>query len=481
MRAIGGGGDVPFLSYVSNSKCIFVGASVVLTTRLFASSCIVQYENFCTGSSIDEEISATEFEEHAGYGHRRKPYTNICTSKNESLEELSSRLQAAQMIAGSALCSKCHDGGELLLCKECRRSFHTECVHLSSTKDNKQICEYCEDMLREKEDTTDDAQAPLPKAQSTEVSTPSSSGSDEHCEDDIYKCFICRTNSFSKNIFDDHTIMICEQCEREFHVGCLRQEEMDDLRALPEDEWFCCAECKRIHSTLQKFVSNCDMELPETVVEILKKKVKGKASKQSPNYSNMKWRILKPDSNSEDNRAWLSTVKTILEHQFPDLKLSKVDVSPGELLIHPMVFGEKIDWHDFFGMHSAALMIKSEIVCVAIFRVFGEEVAELPLVATAKGNKKKGYGRTLLLCIEHLLSILKVKILILPSAKSTKDIWIKKFGFEILTKEQLERYTDDYQKIMPFKETTLEKYTDDYQKIMPFDGTTVLHKHIHKS
>ncbi|XP_051149038.1 uncharacterized protein LOC127263835 [Andrographis paniculata] len=144
------------------------------------------------------ELSATEFEEHDGYGHRRKRYTNICTSKNESLEELSSRLQAAQTIAGSALCSKCHDGGDLLLCKECRHSFHTECVHLSTTKDNKQICEYCKDMLREKQDTVDDAPAALPTAKSLEAATPSSSGSDDHCEDDLYKCFLCRGNSFSK-------------------------------------------------------------------------------------------------------------------------------------------------------------------------------------------------------------------------------------------------------------------------------------------
>ncbi|XP_051148663.1 increased DNA methylation 1-like [Andrographis paniculata] len=257
--------------------------------------------------------------------------------------------------------------------------------------------------------------------------------------------------------------MICEQCEREFHVGCLRKKMNNDLRALPEHKWFCGAQCKKIHSTLQTFVAKGDLELPETVGKILKKKFKGKASKPSQTYSNMKWRILKPNSNSEDNGALLTRVKTILEEQFPELALRKVDGSLDERLIHTMVFGEKIDRHDFFGMHSAVLMIKSEIVCVGIFRVFGEEVAELPLVATEKDNEKKGYCKALLLCMEDLLSTLQVKTLILPSASSMKAMWKRKFWFKNLKKKQL------------------EKYTDNYQKIMPFEDTIVLHKLIHKS
>ncbi len=42
-------------------------------------------------------------------------------------------------------------------------------------------------------------------------------------------CMICRQPDFLRGAFGERTIMICDTCEREFHVGCLRKYGRADL------------------------------------------------------------------------------------------------------------------------------------------------------------------------------------------------------------------------------------------------------------
>lgn len=43
-------------------------------------------------------------------------------------------------------------------------------------------------------------------------------------------CVLCHQLDFEKDSFGDRTVIICDQCEREFHVGCLRQFCVCDLK-----------------------------------------------------------------------------------------------------------------------------------------------------------------------------------------------------------------------------------------------------------
>jgi hypothetical protein len=38
-----------------------------------------------------------------------------------------------------------------------------------------------------------------------------------------------RSGSFAKTGFGPMTILLCDQCEREFHVGCLKEQGLADL------------------------------------------------------------------------------------------------------------------------------------------------------------------------------------------------------------------------------------------------------------
>lgn len=40
----------------------------------------------------------------------------------------------------------------------------------------------------------------------------------------------CRCHDFSKKVFNDRTVIVCDQCEKEYHIGCLRENNMADLK-----------------------------------------------------------------------------------------------------------------------------------------------------------------------------------------------------------------------------------------------------------
>lgn len=43
-------------------------------------------------------------------------------------------------------------------------------------------------------------------------------------------CVLCYEPDFLRGAFGDRTIIICDTCEREFHVGCLREQNRADLK-----------------------------------------------------------------------------------------------------------------------------------------------------------------------------------------------------------------------------------------------------------
>ena len=47
-------------------------------------------------------------------------------------------------------------------------------------------------------------------------------------------CVLCDSAEFERDGFGRQTVLICDQCEREFHVGCLLDHHMADLSELPK-------------------------------------------------------------------------------------------------------------------------------------------------------------------------------------------------------------------------------------------------------
>ena len=53
-------------------------------------------------------------------------------------------------------------------------------------------------------------------------------------------CNICGRPDFALGPFCDRTMILCDQCECEFHVGCLRKAARCDLSQLPTGQYLLC-------------------------------------------------------------------------------------------------------------------------------------------------------------------------------------------------------------------------------------------------
>ncbi|KAL7210394.1 hypothetical protein ACSBR1_031868 [Camellia fascicularis] len=89
------------------------------------------------------------------------------------------------------------------------------------------------------------------------------------------------------------------------------------------------------------------------------------------------------------------------------------------------------------------VMVCGSVVLASLLRIFGREVAELPLVATSRENQGKS-----------LLYSLNVENLVLPAAEEAESIWMKKLGFRKMSDERLLKYTRNLQ-LTIFKGTSM--------------------------
>ncbi|THF99890.1 hypothetical protein TEA_021120 [Camellia sinensis var. sinensis] len=387
----------------------------------------------------NSEVSPSQFEAHAGWASRRKPYGCIYTSNGVSLHEFAiSLLKGRKYRAKDSddLCIICADGGNLLLCDGCPRAFHKECASLSSIPRGKWYCNYCQNKFQREKYVEHNANA---------VAAGRVSGVDpieqitKRCirivknpeDSEVVACVLCRGYDFSKSGFGPSTVIVCDQCEKEYHVGCLKKHKMADLKELPKGKWFCCMNCRRISSALQNLLVRGDEKIPDSLLDVIKKKHVDKISDTITDFD-VRWRLLSGKIASRETRLLLSNAVAIFHDCFDPI----VDLATGRDFIPSMVYGRNIRGQDFGGMYCAVLTVNSFVVSAGIFRVFGQEIAELPLVATCNSNQGKGYFQILFSCIEKLLAFLNVKSLVLPAAYEAESIWTNKFGFEKIPPDQ---------------------------------------------
>ncbi|MBA0548480.1 hypothetical protein Golob_019578, partial [Gossypium lobatum] len=310
----------------------------------------------------NSEISPSQFEAHAGWASRRKPFQNIYTSNGVSLHELSISLSKNRKFStyeNDDLCSICLDGGNLLCCDTCPRAFHIECISLPRIPTGTWHCRYCQNTFQNEKFVQHNANALAagrvagidPIEQITKrciriIRTP---------EAEVPSvCVLCRGHDFSKSGFGPRTVILCDQCEREYHVGCLRDHNIDDLKELPKGKWFCCTDCNRIHSALQKLVIRGEEQLPDSSLDVVKKK-HVESSLGSKAKLDIRWRVLSGKMTSlDDTRVTLSKAVAIFHERFDPI--SDSGSSRGDL-IPSMVYGRTVKGQDFGGMYCAILTV----------------------------------------------------------------------------------------------------------------------------
>ncbi|XP_024636869.2 increased DNA methylation 1 [Medicago truncatula] len=403
-----------------------------------------------------EVVSPSKFEAHAGWASRRKPYFHIRTTDGVSLHQLAINHRIS-ISNSDEHCSKCKQRGNLLCCDGCQRAFHLGCIPVESPPKEKWYCEYCRNKLQKDKNvehkenvvTTQKIIESDPSEQIAKICTLSV----KHKEVEHSSCALCSERHFNNGEFSPWTVMICDQCEKDYHVGCLKDHNMANLKKVPKHYWFCGVDCYDIHMKLKNFMARGDVLLSDSLLSLIKNKKEQKGLETEFGLD-IKWKVFNRQLivSKIITSSLLSDVVTIFHEQFDSIVVTgtKIDLIPA------MVKGRKIkDKYYFGGMYCAVLIVNQVVVSAGIFRVFGKEVAELSLIATKAEYQKQGFFKCLLSCIENVLKELKVERLVLPAAHEAESMWIDKFGFTEPNQGLINNFRKFYHNLMIFEGTSL--------------------------
>ncbi|XP_030447538.2 uncharacterized protein LOC115670415 isoform X1 [Syzygium oleosum] len=299
------------------------------------------------------------------------------------------------------ICSVCHYGGELILCDQCPSAFHQICLGLKEIPQGDWFCPSC-------------------------------------C------CAICIQSKLKEDAMqymDDENALTCKQCERKYHLGCLRKKGATNLEAHSKKDWYCSKNCKTIFLGLNR---------------LLRKPIQ-------VGMGNLTWtlsRSIDTDYLDVGDRHIESVIETncklnvaidVIHECFEPVKepYAKRD------LIEDIIFsrGSELKRLNFRGFYTVLLEKNDELISVACVRVLGDKVAEVPLVGTRFQFRRHGMCRILLNELEKKLKELAVAKLVLPAVPSLINTWTTSFGFTKMTSLERLQYLD--YTFLDFQDTTM--------------------------
>ncbi|XP_061348068.1 uncharacterized protein LOC133293509 [Gastrolobium bilobum] len=282
------------------------------------------------------------------------------------------------------ICSVCHYGGELILCDQCPSSFHKTCLGLEDIPDGDWFCPSC-------------------------------------------RCGICGQSKINGD--EDGHFLACTQCENKYHVRCVKSRAVDESRRYQEN-WFCGKKCEKIYEGLNKLLG-----VPVTV-----------------GLGNLTWTLVK-FSNSEscnlgsaksellaESYCKLNVALSVMHECFEPLK----EPFSSRDLVEDVIFSRwsELNRLNFQGFYTVLLERNEELISVATIRIYGDKVAEIPLVGTRLQYRRHGMCRILMNELEKKLMQLGVERLVLPAIPSVLETWTSAFGFAEMTNFERSEFLD---------------------------------------
>lgn len=284
-----------------------------------------------------------------------------------------------------SICAICRYGGELILCDQCPSAFHTKCLGLQCVPEGDWFCPSC-------------------------------------C------CVICGDSKFTSDTkeFGDENVLTCDQCEHKYHVGCLRQRAVLTLEDSHKENWFCGERCEHIFLGLQKLLGKSFPVGEEDITCTLLKYMKSTDGEHNG-----------PDKEVlTGNFSKLNAALSVMHECFEP----STERETRNDVVEDVIFsrGSEMKRLNFQGFYTVLLEKNDEVVAAASMRVYGEKVAEIPLIGTRVPYRRLGMCRTLINELEKKLAELGVERLVLPAIPSVMHTWTESFGFmEITAPERL--------------------------------------------
>ncbi|CAH8303796.1 unnamed protein product [Eruca vesicaria subsp. sativa] len=256
------------------------------------------------------------------------------------------------------VCCVCHYGGDLLLCDGCPSAFHHTCIGLPN----------------------------LP-------------------EEELWFCPCCCCDICGSMVtLGNSKLMTCEQCQRRFHLKCLKEGTcLVSFRG-----WFCSKQCSRVYSSLQSLLGRKIVVGEEGLV----------------------WSLIRAPNDDEhyddEQMSKLDSAVEILHQGFEP----STDPFSGRDLVEELIYRKDADGVGR-GFYTVLIERGNDPVTVAAVRV-DKDVAEIPLVATLFNYRRSGMCRVLMDELEKQMFKMGVRRLVLPAARDVVSTWSQGFGFKVM-------------------------------------------------
>ncbi|XXG64774.1 hypothetical protein AAC387_Pa05g2635 [Persea americana] len=407
-----------FLSALIDSGVVLLGEEVSYVDKR-ASHAMKKGQITCEGIKCNccrFVYSLSNFGRHAGSSNQR-PAAIIFLQDGRSLFDCQLQLAGDQNFIGSKhmplekadsdgdksedgnMCFVCHGVGELLLCTHCPSSYHSTCVGLEYVPEEEWYCPCC-------------------------------------------RCVICDQGDFTSDseVYTEKTVIYCDQCSQEYHVGCLRERELAELLRCPAGNWFCSKRCSEIFVSLHDLMGKANPTGLEGVTWTILPK-KGTSHSVSTSTD---------DFITEDQRKHLAA-RWVLDDCFdwmPDPNTNRGIIT--DVLYNKQSDIPRTDYRNFFAM---LLERGVEVLSVAAFRIFSEKAAQIPLIGTSRKYRRQGMCRLLMNELEKMISGLGVERLLLPAPPALLETWTTSFGFTKMTRSERLQFLQF--PFMEFQETTM--------------------------
>lgn len=362
-------------------------------------------------------LSVSEFKAHAGFKQQRpplslfmqsdKPYT-LCQLQAWSTEY---KLRKSRMQVMGAegedknddTCALCGDGGDLVCCDNCPSTYHQSCLSAQELPEGSWYCPNC-------------------------------------------VCMSCGDVADGKEASNSLSVFECSQCRHKYHQTCIKRRLPCNVE-LGSSEWFCGEGCQEVYLGFRSRVGVVNHIADGFAWTILR------CSHVDQKVGSKQKIALMAECNAK-----LAIALTLMEECFVPM----VDPTTGIDMIPHVLYnwGSKFARLDYQGFYAVVLERGDVLVSVASIRLHGVTVAEMPLIATCSGHRRKGMCKLLLDAIEKLLISLKVKMLVLSAIPSLVETWTSGFGFGPIEDEEKKQLAN--------------------VNLMKFPGTVLLKKNLHE-
>ncbi|KAF1868300.1 hypothetical protein Lal_00000693 [Lupinus albus] len=225
---------------------------------------------------------------------------------------------------------------------------------------------------------------------------------------------------------DYGNLLCCDSCPSTFHQSCLGMDvnhnscvEADGGMILESgDAFFCGNKCQEAFGKLERLIG-------------VKHEIGGGYSWTLIRRSNVDFGDLHMKSHMVECNSKLALALSLMDECFLPCMDGRTNINVlNSVLYNCWSNFNRVNFEKFV---TAILEKDDKVICAASIRIDGNQIAEMPYIATSYMYRRQGMCRRLMNAIESALKHLDVELLVIPAISKVKKTWISSFGFEPIT------------------------------------------------